>query len=126
MTTTLLIAAGGAIGAVLRYLTGLVVVRTFRSSRLITGTVVVNILGCFLAGLLLGWFSHSVHVAAFQIFFMTGVMSSYTTFSTFALEALVLIKHSIRSVLAYLVLQIIAGTGAAAFGFQCMEWWTAL
>lgn len=79
--TVLLVAVGGAIGANLRYVVGLALTGLW-------GTFTANITGCFLLGLLLyedrltGILSGRA-----QVVFGTGLLSSYTTYSTFAVES---------------------------------------
>jgi len=78
--TVLLVAAGGAIGANLRYTIGLVLPG-------LQGTFVANITGCFLLGFLLYEFRYTNLLAdRTRVVFGTGLLSSYTTYSTFAVE----------------------------------------
>jgi fluoride exporter len=123
ITNMLIVAAGGAIGAVLRYLAGLGTVRIFGSSRIYTGTVVVNITGCFFAGLILGWISyyHS-EISGPVLFLTTGILGAYTTFSTFALESLKLIRYSGKKFILYTFLQAIIAVGSVGFGCLIIYW----
>jgi CrcB protein len=82
MTPVFLVALGGAVGSVLRYLTGLVVSFPF-------GTLAVNVLGSFAIGLL--W----VTIAArtdLQPLLITGILGGFTTFSAFSLDTMRLIE----------------------------------
>ncbi|MGM0592133.1 MAG: CrcB family protein [Halobacteriota archaeon] len=75
----LLVAGGGVVGAVLRYGVGLALPGA-------PGTLAVNVAGSFALGLL-------VTVARnprTQVFFGTGLLSSFTTYSTFAVETVAL------------------------------------
>jgi len=81
------IAIAGALGALARYgLAGLA--HVFFGARLPWGTLVVNLTGCFLLGLLsevaarTGWVGAELRAAA-----AIGFLGSFTTFSTFALES---------------------------------------
>ncbi|MEO1747788.1 MAG: fluoride efflux transporter CrcB [Pseudomonadota bacterium] len=82
----LVIALGGALGAMARYAT------TSASTRLIgqgfpAGTVIVNIFGSFAMGLLIGWLaSRAAGDHMFRLFFATGFLGSFTTFSAFSLD----------------------------------------
>ena len=88
------IAAGGAIGSVLRFLlsNGVhgIVSRDFPY-----GTLVVNVLGSFIMGLsyilLIERFSVS---AEWRAFIVIGLLGAFTTFSTFSIETLVLVQNS--------------------------------
>ena len=86
MNTILLVAAGGAVGSVARYL----MASSIQSSTgwpFPIGTVLVNILGCFLIGAL-----YVLLVARpdprqdLRALLMVGVMGGFTTFSSFSLE----------------------------------------
>lgn len=119
----LIVAVGGSMGAVLRYLTGLAIFKGFGSSRIYTGTVIVNITGCFLAGLVLGWFSiHSSENSGLILFLTTGILGGYTTFSTFALESIQLIRYSGKSFLLYLFLQAVIAVGSVGIGCLVVYW----
>lgn len=78
--TVLLVAAGGAMGANLRYAVGLVLPG-------LQGTFVANVTGCFLLGFLLYEYRYTDILAdRTRVVFGTGLLSSYTTYSTFAVE----------------------------------------
>ena len=117
--TTLFVAAGGAIGAALRYLTNVGVMRLLGPG-FPFGTVAVNVLGSFLMGLLV------VVLAAkggnkFAPFMMTGVLGGFTTFSAFSLDAMTLwergaILHAAFYVAGTVIVGIAALVAGMAFG----------
>ncbi len=118
MIQVLLVAFGGAIGALMRYLTSLATVRIIGKSRVLTGTVAANSLGCLLAGILLGWVSVVEHPGENIVLFLTiGILGSYTTFSTFSLELSRLLKKPYPELLTYLFLQMVVVIGLAALGY---------
>ena len=85
----LLVMLGGGTGAVLRYLLSDFLSNKFKNSY--WATFWINISGCFLMGILLELLlSHSQYLYAF---FITGLIGSYTTFSTFEYENIDLIAH---------------------------------
>lgn len=87
------IAAGGAIGALLRYWVSsgvhIVAGRSFPY-----GTLTVNVLGSLLIGLLYVIFNERFELAApWRALLMVGVLGAFTTFSTFSLETLELLEQ---------------------------------
>lgn len=92
MREIMLVAVGGALGAVLRYTVGLAV-----TARTAPGfpwsTLVVNIAGAFLIGLLMALpLGAGVHGAAWRLFLATGVLGGFTTFSALSYESIALIE----------------------------------
>ena len=81
--TLIYVAIGGALGAVLRYLTGLAVVFPY-------GTLTVNVVGSFIMGLMLVWLVETSPAGfhRWQPLIMTGLLGGFTTFSAFSLDAL--------------------------------------
>jgi CrcB protein len=89
----LAVAAGGALGSVARYLVGLASVRAFGLS-FPWGTLIVNIAGSFLIGALVGLFALKAGLSQeLRLFLTVGVCGGFTTFSTFSLDAWVLIER---------------------------------
>ena len=81
----LLIGTGGALGAISRYVLTDAVTKYFPTSQFI-GTLSVNILGCFLVGLLFGFFADMK--SEIQVFFVIGFLGSFTTMSAFSIQTL--------------------------------------
>lgn len=102
MFHVLLVALGGALGSVLRYLVGTTVLRLIGHG-FPWGTLVVNVVGSFLIGvfaeLIVTKFDGS---AEMRLFLITGTLGGFTTFSAFSLEAAALFEN---------------GSGVAAFGY---------
>jgi CrcB protein len=92
-----LVFVGGGIGSVLRYALATGVQRT-APGPFPSGTVVVNFAGCFAIGLVgaLGLERAAISPEA-RVFLMVGILGGFTTFSSFAWEALGLL--SVRDVL---------------------------
>lgn len=86
----LLVAAGGAIGAVLRYLLG-----AWIQGRLGPdfpwGTFIVNVSGSLLIGVVLGLVDRGALSGEARLFLAVGILGGYTTFSTFSYETLQLL-----------------------------------
>jgi CrcB protein len=91
MTRLLAIAAGGAIGALLRFWvsTGMYALlgREFPY-----GTLVVNVLGCLLMGFLYVFMLDRFASVEWRAALLIGLLGAFTTFSTFSLETLNLLQ----------------------------------
>lgn len=85
----LLVAAGGALGCVLRFLSINAIAR-LNPSIFPLGTMVVNIIGSLLIGIALAKYGHMSNARAF---FVTGVLGGYTTFSAFSWDAMGLLHR---------------------------------
>jgi len=87
-----IIAAGGALGAVLRYLISGGVSR-FAEGIFPWGTFAVNVSGAFVIGLFWEFFEENFFVSNdMRLFLFIGILGAYTTFSTYSLESLNLIR----------------------------------
>ena len=83
---------GGGIGASLRYWLGLwISARTNISFP--WGTLLINLSGSFLIGLILGWLANSPFALGWRIFIVIGILGGYTTFSSFAMETVNLLRE---------------------------------
>jgi len=113
------VALGGAIGAVLRYLAGLAAIKFLNKPQVFTGTLIANVTGCFMAGILLAFFTLSDGVPGSIVHFLTvGILGSYTTFSTFALEGSKLISSPFSKLILYLLWQIVGAFLAFIAGHE--------
>jgi CrcB protein len=90
MNKWLLIAAGGALGSLLRYaLQGWA--QRLAGGNFPAGTLAVNLIGCLLIGVLSGAFSGPLLIREeYGIGLTVGVLGGFTTFSTFGLETFIL------------------------------------
>lgn len=89
----LLVGIGGAVGAMARYGFGSVVGRLAGDFPL--STLIINVLGSLLMGLLVGWLARTTPEVQNEIrlFVAVGVLGGFTTFSSFSLDAIVLIER---------------------------------
>jgi len=116
------VALGGAIGAVLRYLGGLAAIKLFNNPRVFTGTLIANVAGCFIAGILMALFTQINGVPESMILFFTvGILGSYTTFSTFALESSKLLDGPFSKLAQYLFWQIAGAFLALVAGYEMVS-----
>jgi fluoride exporter len=115
ITTLFSVALGGAIGASLRYLTNVSALRLFGSGFPVA-TLVVNVLGSFLMGVLVVVLARKGgnHLAPFL---MTGILGGYTTFSAFSLDALTLWERGeALTAFAYVAASVLLSLAAIAAG----------
>ena len=113
----LLIALGGAVGSVSRYLLGGAVQRALHLDFPI-GTFAVNVVGCLLIGVLAKYFLHSQTELQAKATLMVGFCGGFTTFSAFSVETLGLIQGGEwMKAVGYVVLSCVVGIGATAIGF---------
>ncbi|MEI4195502.1 fluoride efflux transporter CrcB [Roseovarius sp. E0-M6] len=109
------VAAGGAIGATIRYGAGLALVRHVQSGFPVT-ILTVNVLGSFLMGVFVVW-SFLRGVEHWNLFVMTGVLGGFTTFSAFSLETVTLFERGqYGSALLYVSLSVVLSVGALVAG----------
>lgn len=106
-TLILAVAAGSAAGGALRYAIGHAM--TWRTAAGIPlATLLVNVAGSLLLGLLLRWFEDAGSVSpAMRLALTTGLCGGFTTFSTFSLETVRLAAGgSAGRALAYVLLSV--------------------
>jgi CrcB protein len=90
MQVLLSVAAGGAVGAVLRYFAMLAF--PMSAAGFPMAIFFVNVIGSALLGLAFGWFEQASLSLAFRTFLSIGVLGALTTFSTFSADTIRLIE----------------------------------
>ena len=118
MRTILIIGAGGFIGAVLRYL-AVLSMQVFKTRHNIPlGTLLVNVVGCLLIGVLAVAAENSKLLSVeTRNFLVVGVLGAFTTFSTFGYESINMLKDGFSLSFALNIgLQLSLGFSAVAAG----------
>ncbi|NLN61772.1 MAG: fluoride efflux transporter CrcB [Myxococcales bacterium] len=112
------VGVGGGLGSILRFATSQIVSRYVQAPYLFVGTLVANLLGCLLIGILSGWLlSHADEHHVVRWLFVVGFCGGYTTFSTFALENLHLLTQGQWPLLiGYTAVSILLGIAAVWLG----------
>lgn len=120
MKTLLLIGLGGFFGSIARYLGSLYGNRLFPTEGFPVGTFLVNILGCFLIGLIYGisekqgWLTPEM-----RYFAATGFCGGFTTFSTFSHESFTLLNNGQHThFFLYITLSVVLGIAFAFWGLK--------
>jgi CrcB protein len=95
MTRFLLVAAGGALGSMARFGLGLLAARLAPNATWPMGTFAANVLGGLAMGLLVGWltFKGGAQQETIRLFAAVGVLGGFTTFSSYSLEAVMMIER---------------------------------
>ena len=122
MKIILMVAIGGAIGAVARQQSNQLIMRIFGGEFPIV-TIFVNILGSFIMGLLFELFASKITLSdEWRSLIFTGVLASFTTFSSFALDvALLSERNEYYYALCYIGMSVVLSIGALFVGLWVMR-----
>ena len=118
--TWVAIAVGGALGSLARHAVNHLVHARWLTTRFPVATVAVNLLGCFVIGLLAGLIA-SERIALrlyWREFVFVGLLGGFTTFSTFGLDTLVLARTtSVSQAVLNVAIQVVGGLAAVWVGY---------
>lgn len=119
LAKVLLVAAGGAFGAVLRYTVSGIAYRLIGTG-FPWGTLSANLIGCFAIGFVWALSEHMAFDPRVSPFLLTGLIGSFTTFSTYGLESLNLLRDGeVMRGLANILISNVAGVALVLLGFIC-------
>src|SRR5262245_16584442 len=118
MFTIALVAVGGAVGSVSRYL----MTKWFSnhaSSTMPFGTIAVNLLGCFVIGLIAGHGeTHKFLTPNARGFLIVGILGGFTTFSAFGNDTFILFRNEqVGWALLNVGIQVVIGILTVAVGY---------
>lgn len=115
MSHILLVALGGAIGSVARYLVNLWAVR-IAGLAFPWGTLAVNVVGSFTIGLLAEMIARKFNASVeMRLLLVTGVLGGFTTFSAFSLDAAALFERGEMTLSAIYIVSSVGVSIAAVF-----------
>lgn len=115
------IGAGSFIGGVLRYLIA-EFVQTKHLTNFPIGTLTVNIIGCFIIGIVFGLADKGNLTQEWRLFLATGLLGGFTTFSAFSIETVGMFRDGqFWSAAAYISLSVILGLFAAFIGISIIK-----
>jgi fluoride exporter len=121
MKVILAIGAGSFIGGISRYLLSL-----FIQNRVFTtfpfGTLSVNILGCFLIGIVFGLADRGNMSQEWRLFLATGVLGGFTTFSAFSNETIGMMRDGqFWYASSYVIASVVLGLIATFIGIMIIK-----
>lgn len=120
----LMVAAGGLIGATLRYLVSTWVQGATGDGAFPYGTLAVNAVGCLVIGLVAGYGEARQPLSSeAQAFLVIGVLGGFTTFSAFGIDTVRLIRDgAYLAASANVVVQVAVGLAAVVIGLRLAQW----
>jgi CrcB protein len=116
------VSLAGSLGALSRYLLGRFMAEHV-NAQFPLGTLVINVTGAFVIGLLFSLVGHHMLSMYLQTVLATGFLGGYTTFSTMSWEGVQLVRGGSTSLgFLYLGGTVVLGLFAAALG-MALGWW---
>jgi CrcB protein len=121
MKIILVIGLGSFIGGISRYLLSQFIQNKFLSS-FPYGTLGVNIIGCFLIGIVFGLSDRGNISMEWRLFLATGILGGFTTFSAFSNETVSLLRDGqLWHALSYVGCSVIIGLLATFSGISLIK-----
>ena len=120
----LLVGMGSAIGGCARYGAGLLINANWRDAFPL-GTFAINVMGSFAIGVLASWLSEASADApenTYKLLFMVGLCGGFTTFSSFSMETLNLLRSGQTAIaLGYIASSVVLCVVATAIGYSLIK-----
>lgn len=126
LKSLLIVGTGSFIGGAMRYLLSTLLstyIKNMYGQTFPWGTLVVNLLGCFVFGIIFALFSkHNSADNTFCLLLTTGICGGFTTFSTFANESVQMIQNgNIGEFIGYMATSVIVGIALIALGYWIVK-----
>lgn len=122
MKIILAIGLGSFIGGIARYLITLLIQNKFIST-FPFGTMGVNIIGCFLIGVIYGLSERGNLNAEWRLFLATGIMGGFTTFSSFSNDTVSMLRDSqYWQAFSYIGFSVIIGLASTFGGISLIKY----
>ena len=121
MKLVLFIGAGSFIGGICRYLLSLLI-QSKATTHFPLSTLIVNIIGCFFIGIVFGIFEKGQMSNEWKLFFATGVLGGFTTFSAFSNETFILFREGHAGyALLYVAASLLLGLFATCIAYLLIK-----
>ena len=116
--SVLIVGIGSFIGGALRYLIS-TLFKQFCTQGFPWGTLLVNLMGCFIFGAIFALFSkYSSTSHPWCLLLTTGLCGGFTTFSTFAYESVLMLQQgNLSGFISYIATSLIMGISLFALGY---------
>lgn len=116
---------GGGFGSILRF----AISKLFMAdkSSFPWSTLIANFIGCFIIGIILGWFiNNNKQYSDLYVFLSIGFCGGLTTFSTFSVEGLTFLKNGeLLMFVTYILISILGGLLLATLGYYVFQLWNS-
>lgn len=114
----ILVGLGGGLGAIMRYLVSLLM----KTGYFPLGTLLINIVGSFVLGIVMASTINEPGPGATKLFFATGICGGFTTFSAFAYENMSLLQMGkYETALLYTLISVVISIIATWIGFRIFQ-----
>jgi CrcB protein len=119
----LMVALGGGTGAVARFAAGVVIMKRYPSPCIPVAMLMVNLVGSFGLGLLNGHLHEETELYRNHLFLLVGIgfFGAFTTFSTFSMEAVQLLREGhLKKAALYILFSVLGAIIGFMFGYGFM------
>ncbi|HML19735.1 MAG TPA: fluoride efflux transporter CrcB [Candidatus Dependentiae bacterium] len=120
MSQYIFIFFGAGIGGTLRAMIQALLNKT--SYLLPFGTITVNLIGCYIIGLIFGMTESKLIAKPASTFIITGILGGFTTFSAFSMETVLLLqKQEYVSAITNILISVVGGIALTYIGYRTIK-----